>query len=125
MNGFVKIHDPANVPAASMAPGTKERELLKAELERQKKNPIVIPAIIGGKEVYTDDRHDVIAPHDHSLKLGEFCRLDAQGLKDAVNAAMDAKERWEALPVEHRLAIFEKAADLIEKCAGSFLFCPL
>ena len=44
MNCFVKIHDPANVPAASMAPGTKERELLKAELEFQKKNPIVIPA---------------------------------------------------------------------------------
>ena len=38
MNCFVKIHDPANVPAASMAPGTKERELLKAELEFQKKN---------------------------------------------------------------------------------------
>ena len=114
MNCFVKIRDPANVPAASMAPGTKERELLKAELEFQKKNPIVIPAIIGGKEVYTDDRHDVIAPHDHSLKLAEFCRLDAQGLKDAVNAAMDAKESWEKLPVEHRLAIFSKAADLIE-----------
>ena len=27
---------------------------------------------------------------------------------------MDAKESWEKLPVEHRLAIFSKAADLIE-----------
>ena len=97
MNGFVKIHDPENVPACAMAPGMKERELLKEELERQKNNPVLIPAIVGGKEIYTDEARRIL-----------------QGLKDAVNAAMDAKEKWERLPVEHRLAIFEKAADLIE-----------
>ncbi len=114
MFGYVKIHDPENVPACAMAPGMKERELLKKELERQSRNPIVIPAVIDGKEVYTEDRYTVTAPHDHQLKLAECCRLSPEQLKEAVDAAMNAKEKWEALPVEHRLAVFEKAADLIE-----------
>lgn len=115
MNGHFRIQSPDNVMPCDMAPGMEERDLLKAELERQSSaEPIVIPAIINGKEVYTDTRFKVTAPHDHSLVLAEYCQVDEELLKEAVEASMTAKEEWEALPKEHRFAIFEKAALLIE-----------
>ena len=114
MNCYFHAPMPDNVPACPMAPGMKERTALKKELERQSAASIVIPAIINGKEHFTDDRYRVTAPHKHSLLLAECCRCDGGMLKDAVDAAMSAKETWEKLPREHRFAIFEKAAQLIE-----------
>jgi len=53
-----------------MTSGMEERDLLKAELERQSSlEPIVIPAIINGQELYTDTRITITAPHNHSLKI--------------------------------------------------------
>lgn len=114
MNCHFHAPMPENVPACAMAPGMIEREELKKELARQSANPIVIPAIINGKEVFTDRRISVTAPHNHSLVLAECCQVDEKLLKEAVEAAMAAKKAYEALPVEHRFAIFEKAAQLIE-----------
>lgn len=114
MNSHFKVVRPENVPACSMAPGMEERALLKAELARQSENPIIIPAIINGKEIFTDTRINVTAPHNHSLVLAECCICDSKLLKESVDAAMAAKEEWEKLPREHRFAIFEKAAQLIE-----------
>lgn len=114
MNCHFHAPMPENVPACAMAPGMIEREELKKELARQSANPIVIPAIINGKEVFTDRRITVTAPHNHSLVLAECCQVDEKLLKEAVEAAMAAKKAYEALPVEHRFAIFEKAAQLIE-----------
>ena len=111
-NSFVP--QPENVPACMMAPGTEERRLLKEELDRQIREPVTIPVVINGEEIFTDTRIAVKAPHDHSLNLGETCQADGDLLKKAVNAAMEAKKAWEALPKEHRFAIFRKAADLIE-----------
>ena len=114
MNCHFHAPMPENVPACAMAPGMIEREELKKELARQSANPIVIPAIINGKEVFTERRITVTAPHNHSLVLAECCQVDEKLLKEAVEAAMAAKKAYEALPVEHRFAIFEKAAQLIE-----------
>ena len=114
MSGVYHAPDPVNVKPTTFAPGTEERELLKAALEEVSRQKIVIPAIINGKEVYTDDRFEVRAPHDHSLILAECCRVGEAGLKDAVESALAAKEAWEALPKEQRFAVFLKTANLIE-----------
>lgn len=114
MNCNFSVFRPNNVPACPMAPSMEEREALKRELERQSANPIVIPAIINGKEIFTDDRYEVTAPHKHSLVLAECCRCDEKLVKESVDVAMAAKKGWEKLPKEHRFAIFQKAADLIE-----------
>lgn len=115
MNSNFHVLSPDNVPACPMAQGMPEREALKKELERQSQTPVVIPAIINGKEFFTDDRYTLAAPHKHSLKLAECCRCDEKLIKMSIEAAIAAKKDWEALPKEHRFAIFEKAAELIEK----------
>ena len=114
MNCHFHAPMPDNVPACSMAPGMKEREELKKELARQSALTIEIPVIINGKEIYTEKRVPVAAPHNHSMILAQCSQADEKLLKESVEAAMAAKAKWEALPREHRFAIFEKAAGLIE-----------
>jgi len=65
MNCHFHAPMPDNVPACSMAPGMKEREELKKELARQSALTIEIPVIINGKEIYTEKRVPVAAPHNH------------------------------------------------------------
>ena len=61
MSGIYHAPNPDNVKASTFAPGSEERALLKAALEEVSNQKIVIPAIINGQEIYTDDRFEVRA----------------------------------------------------------------
>jgi len=111
-NGTFRIPKPKNEPVLAYAPGSPERARLKAELKRQSENKIVIPLIIGGNEVYTEKRTNVVMPHKHSHVLAECCQAGEKELAMAIEAAMAAKASWEAMPWEHQAAIFLRAADL-------------
>lgn len=112
-NAYFEIREPNNEPVKSYAPGTPERKKLKEELKRQKEKQIEIPAIIGGKEVKTDRKADVVIPHNHSHKLATVHLCGEKEVEMAVEAALEARQKWAAMPWEHRVAIFKKAADLL------------
>ena len=107
------VPTPINEPVRTYAPGTPERKEIKNELERQSSTIIDIPLVIGGKEIHRGLKGRVVMPHDHDHVLAEYSIAGENELKAAVNAAMDAKKHWYALPWEHRASIFLKAADLI------------
>jgi len=111
-NGNFTIPKPQNDPVRSYAPGTPERALLKAELKRQMEEKITIPLIIGGREVYTENRIPMVMPHNHRLVLAECCQAGEKELQQAIDAAMAAKRSWENLPWEHRASVFMRAAEL-------------
>ena len=112
-NGFFKIDMPKNEPVRSYLPGSEERESLKKELARQSAAVEKIPLIIGGKEVWTEKTAVCVMPHDHAHVLCEYCVAGEKELKMAMDAALEAKKEWEAMPSEHRIAIFLKAAELL------------
>src|SRR5690606_6223636 len=56
---------------------------------------------------------DIRPPHDHQHLLGKFHVSDAGHVTQAIDAALAAKTKWEALSWEQRAAIFLKAAELI------------
>lgn len=112
-NGIFKIPTPTNEPGNTYAPGTKERETLKAELKRQSEIVVDIPVIINGQNIKTDTVKQVVMPHAHQHVLANYSEAGEKELRDAIEAAMDAKEAWANMPWEHRAAIFLKAADLI------------
>jgi len=113
-NAIYSVPAPINEPVLSYAPGTSERAGIKAELERQATAPPVkIPVIIGGKEIFEGSKGQCRMPHDHSHILAEFTMAGPSELKAAVDAAMNAKEKWANMPWEHRASIFLKAADLL------------
>ena len=112
-NAIFTVPVPYNEQVLTYAPGTKERDKIKSELERQSGIVADIPLIIGGEEIRTKVKGRVVMPHDHSHVLAEFSIAGESELKAAVNAAMNAKEKWRALSWEQRVSIFLKAADLI------------
>lgn len=112
-NAILKVPTPVNEPVYSYAPGTPERDLLKAAIEEITNKKVEIPLIIGGKEVRTGKMGKVVMPHDHQHVLGEYHLGGEKEIKMAIDAAMAAKEDWANLRWEERAAIFLKAAELL------------
>ncbi len=86
--GNFRIPGPENEPVFSYAPGSPERDRLVKELGAIKKTKIDIPMIIGGKEIFTDNKVEISAPHDHKLVLGQY----SKGGKKEVLAQMKKVE---------------------------------
>lgn len=112
-NGYFKVEMPKNEPVKAYLPGSPERASLKKELERQSAQVVQVPMIIGGKEVWTERKTKAVMPHDHAHVIAEAASGGKKELKDAIAAALAARKAWTEMPMEHRVSIFLKAADLI------------
>ncbi len=112
-NAYFNVQEPKNEPYNSFAPGTPERETLKKRLKELKSEVIEIPAIINGKEVKTGRTADVVMPHNHGHKLATVHLCGEKEVNMAVDAALEAQKEWANLPWEERVAVFQKAADLV------------
>jgi 1-pyrroline-5-carboxylate dehydrogenase len=111
--GYFNYPLPSNEPVRSYAPGSAERVSIKKTLAEFKKTEIEIPAFIGGAEVRSGNKISIRAPHEHAHILGHFHRSDKNQVKQAIDAALTAKDSWEKMNWENRAAIFLKAADLL------------
>lgn len=112
-NAIFNLPDFNNEPVQSYAPGSRERALLKAELDRQYNLELDIPLIIGGKEIRTGKLQKAVCPHEHGHVLAHYHEAGEAEIKLAIEAALKAKHDWEAMPWEDRAAIFHKMASLI------------
>jgi 1-pyrroline-5-carboxylate dehydrogenase len=111
--GHYSLPMPANEPVLNYTPGSQERMRLQAVLAELKSSVADVPMYIGSKEVRTGKTVDIRPPHEHKHLLGRFHTGEAKHVKMAIDAALEAKSSWEAMPWESRAAIFLKAADLI------------
>jgi len=112
MESVFRLPHVQNEPVLSYAPGTKERQELKAEIERCRSRVIEIPMHINGEDVTTGNTVPVKPPHDHTHELGYCHRGGEAEVKRAVDAALAARKSWSTMPWEKRIAIFLKAAEL-------------
>jgi 1-pyrroline-5-carboxylate dehydrogenase len=112
-NAIFSLPQSHNEPILPYAVGSRERALLKAELDRQYHQELEIPLIIGGREVRTGKLQKAVCPHDHHHVLARYHEAGEAEVRMAINAAMAAKKAWEATPWEDRAAIFHKMASLI------------
>ncbi len=113
--GIYNIPTPTNEPVFGFAPGSQEKKkLLETYKQMYNQEPIDVPMYIGGNEVRTANKKAMSPPHDHQHVLGHFNYGDSSHVQDAIDAALQAKKDWSALPWEHRAAIFLKAADLLQ-----------
>ena len=113
MSGIYSTPTPINEPVLSYAPGTEEREELKAELEAQASAVVEIPLVIGGDDVRTGDTVDVVMPHDHGHVLAHVHQAGPEEVRRAVEAANEAHGQWSTMPWQARVAVFMRAADLL------------
>ena len=111
--GYFSYPMPANEPILNYAPGSKERETLKATLKILKSEQIDVPMYIGGKEVRSNKKIAIHPPHEIAYTLGYFNAGEEKHVQQAIDAALAAKENWANTSWENRANIFLKAADLL------------
>ncbi len=112
-NALYQIPTPKNEPIHSYAPETPERRALQAQLETYNSEVFDIPMIINGEEVRTNNIAEIVPPHNHKKVIAKFHRANRETVTSAIEAALQARNRWAAMPWQNRAAIFLKAADLI------------
>jgi 1-pyrroline-5-carboxylate dehydrogenase len=111
--GYFNYPMPVNEPVLNYAPGSKEREQLQNALKELKSQKADIPMYIGGEEVRTNKTIEIHPPHERKHVLGHFHAGDETHVKQAIDAALAAKEAWAEMSWENRAGIFLKAADLL------------
>ena len=112
-NSIIDIEKPFNEQVPGYLPGSPERKALKEKLEEMQQTEIEIPLIINGQEVRTGNTQKCIIPHKKSHVLATYHMAGGKEASMAIEAALEAKEKWEEMPWEHRLSVFLKAAELI------------
>ncbi len=113
MSGTPNIPWPENEPILSYAPGTPEREALKAELSRITGETAEVPVIVNGEELRSGKTFEVRAPHDHQRVLARVHEATDEDLARATAGAVEAQKEWASWRFEDRAAVFLKAADLL------------
>ncbi|HEU0013893.1 MAG TPA: L-glutamate gamma-semialdehyde dehydrogenase [Longimicrobium sp.] len=113
MNSIPQVPQPRNEPVLSYAPGSPERAELKAALARMSGEEIEIPLVIGGREVRTGNTDTQVMPHDHGHVLARYHKAGPDEVRAAIQASLQAWRDWSAWPWEDRLAVFERAAELL------------
>jgi 1-pyrroline-5-carboxylate dehydrogenase len=74
---------------------------------------IEIPLIVGGKEIRTGKIEEHRCPHDHSKVLARFHMATPEVIGQAVEASQKAWADWSELPVQNRLGVFLRMAELL------------
>lgn len=112
-NAIYQVPKAVNETVLSYAPNSPERKELIQAIKDLKSKTIDIPMVIGGKDVYSDEKKNINPPHELSYLLGTYNKGNKEHVKQAIDAALNAKEQWENTPWQERAAIFLKAADLL------------
>lgn len=111
--GHFRTPPPRNEPVLGYAPGSSERQTIETELERQAREVVEIPLLIGGEEVRTSRTSEVVAPHDKRHVLARVHLAGAREVAQAIEAATAARAEWQAFSWEERAAVFLRAAELL------------
>lgn len=114
-NAIFQLDYPENEPVKSYSPGTHDRKVLLAELDRLTNEVTDIPLIIGGKEIRTGDTDFVVMPHNHQHKLAVYHKAGVKEVKMAIDAAIKAHKDWAEISWAERISISLKIAELLSK----------
>lgn len=108
-----RVPSPVNEPVRAYAPGSPEVKSLLATYKKMWSEKTEVPMVIGGQEIKTGNLVRMQSPQDHQHDFGSYHFGDRTHVEAAIQAALEAKEKWAGLAWEHRAAIFLKMADLI------------
>jgi 1-pyrroline-5-carboxylate dehydrogenase len=73
------------------------------------------PLIIGGREVFVEDKMEVNSPIDRRIKVGVFQKAKRGEIEGAIKEALKAFEYWMETDYLERVKIFNRIADEISR----------
>ena len=112
-SGTRRVPPPVNEPVKSYAPGSPEKQALKARLASMAKERVDIPIVIDGKEIRTGDIAHSVMPHDLRHVLADYHKATPQHVEQAIAASRRAAAEWANWAWEDRAAVFLRAAELL------------
>ena len=113
INAKLSLPPAANERILAYAPGSAEREALSQSLRELWAQPLEIPLVIGGKEIFTGKTYELTSPQDKRHVIAKVHMAGPEHVAAATAAAMQAARSWQAMPYHERLAIFLRAAELL------------
>ncbi|GAB3627608.1 carnitine dehydratase [Pandoraea terrae] len=102
---------PANEPEMLFCEGTEGAKQLKQALEHR--DVVEIPAVIGGKRLFSNDVVEVRAPHDHQRVIARIHRPNETQVREAIASARSVARDWANLSLASRAAVLHRAAEII------------
>ena len=111
MNSTPQFPRPVNEPEFNY----KANAAGRADLERHLRTTEVveIPAVIGGKRIFSGDIEEVRAPHDTARLLARIHRPTESAVLASIESSTAASRDWASLPFEKRASVFLRAAEII------------
>ncbi|KAH8354098.1 hypothetical protein KR084_010572 [Drosophila pseudotakahashii] len=92
-----------------------ERVLINHAIQEIQRRPLEVPTIIGDDPVYTMDKQQVSCPHHLKTNLAQVYYANRKQIETAIKSALSAQGTWSLVPIAERLAIWRRAADIIEE----------
>ncbi len=111
MNATPVFPWPDNEVELSYAAGSPEWDALQPHLAA--KDVVEIPAVINGKQVFSNDTFEIRAPHDQSRLLARVHRPSVAQIKESIAGNLAAARDWAELSLADRAAIMHRAAAII------------
>ena len=111
--GLFRPPTPRNEPVRDYAPGSPEREELRAKLGELRGQQLDVPMVIGGEDVRSGDTFEQVEPHDRDSVLARVHEGGPAEVDRAIRAAGDAWHDWSRWPWEERAGVFLRAAELL------------
>jgi 1-pyrroline-5-carboxylate dehydrogenase len=111
MNSLPQFPRPANEPEFDYGADAAGRAHLEQHLRTTE--VVEIPAVIGGKRVFSGDIEEVRAPHDQSRMLARIHRPSEADVRAAIASSVAAARDWAGLPFEKRASVFLRAAEIV------------
>ncbi|XP_066595876.1 delta-1-pyrroline-5-carboxylate dehydrogenase, mitochondrial [Prorops nasuta] len=102
-----------NEPVLSYKKGSKERAELEKVLDKMACECEEIPLVIGDEEIKTKCVRYQVMPHNHKVKIAKYHWATPDLVKKAIDVAVKAQRDWDKVPIDKRLQIWLKAADLM------------
>lgn len=109
----------SNEPVKPFNPSdVKDWDLLRASLMKFKSSSLEVPLVINGERRYYNDQNkrgffQQTNPANHEQVLANVTQATTKDVKDAIEAAKSAKQKWLNMPFYDRAAVFLRAADLL------------
>ncbi|KOB74701.1 Pyrroline-5-carboxylate dehydrogenase [Operophtera brumata] len=106
-------HSVKNEPVLGYRAGSAERAELEAELRRIAAVTEEVPIVIGNENIKDGEPRYQVMPHDHSKKIAKFYYASEKTIKKAIKVSVEAQRRWDRTPLEERIGVWQRAADMM------------
>src|SRR5690606_7882227 len=112
-DGARRVPPAVNEPIRAYAPGSPEKQSLKARLASMASEQPEIPEVVGGQRIHTGDIGQATMPCDHGHVLATYHKARVEDVSAAIGAAAEAQRDWANWRWEDRAAVILRAAELL------------